>query len=113
MRRSILSLSVCLLAAVAAGCNGTLFRASESFALDLPWDDYQRVVVRTHNGYVELLAHEADDLRISGVKKAGGLTLDEAHDNLDQVTVIAEPDGADPTTFVIELPLEAPVEEPR
>jgi DUF4097 and DUF4098 domain-containing protein YvlB len=103
MRRPILSLSVILLAAAVTGCSGTPFRASESFALDLPWGDYQRFVVRTRNGHVELLTHEAGDLQVSGVKRAGGLTPDEAHDNLDQVTIMAEPDGADPTTFVLEL----------
>jgi DUF4097 and DUF4098 domain-containing protein YvlB len=103
MRRSILSLSVLLLTVAATGCHGTPFRASESFTLELPWDDYQRVVVRTHNGHVELLAHESDDMCISSVKRAGGFTLAEAHDNLDQLTVIAEPDGSDPTTFVVKL----------
>jgi hypothetical protein len=95
-----------LLAAAAAGCNGTLVRVSESFVLDLPWDDYQRVVVRTHNGHVELLAGETETLRVSGTKKAGGLTWGEAAENLAQLKIVAEPDETDPTTFVIEL--EAP-----
>ena len=103
MRQSIMSLSLCLLAAAATGCGATPFRASESFALDLPWDDYQRIVVRTHNGHVELLADETETIRVAGVKRAGGLTLAEARDNLDQVAIIAEPDAGDPTTFVIEL----------
>ncbi len=106
MRRSILSLSLCLLAAATAGCNGTLVRVSESFVLDLPWDDYQRVVVRTRNGHVELLAGDTEALCVSGTKKAGGLTWDEAAENLAQLKIVAEPDETDPTTFVIEL--EAP-----
>jgi DUF4097 and DUF4098 domain-containing protein YvlB len=103
MWRSILTLSLCLLAAAATGCGTALVRVSESFALDLPWDNYQRVVVRTHNGHVELLADETEALRVSGVKRAGGLTWGEAQENLEQLTIIAKPDGADSTTFLIEL----------
>jgi hypothetical protein len=103
MRRSVLNLSLFLVASAATGCGTTLIRVSESFALDLPWDDCQRVVVRTHNGHVELLAEEGDKLRVRGTKQAGGLTWTEAHDHLDQLTITAQPDDADPTTFVIEL----------
>jgi len=87
---------------VLTGCGPTLVRVSERFALDIPWDDYQRVVVRTANGHVELFTGEGDEIRISGKKRAGGLTWGEAYDNLDQLTIVAEPDQSDPTTFVVE-----------
>jgi hypothetical protein len=86
-----------------AGCNGALCREAERFLLDVPWDGYERVVVRTGNGHVELLSGGGDDIRISGVKRAGGLTWKEARENLDRLTIIAQPDQADPTTFRIEL----------
>jgi hypothetical protein len=103
MRRSVLISGLALTLVAAPGCGSTLVRLSERFVLDLPWDDYQRVVVRTRNGYVELLADEGEGLRISGVKRAGGLTWGEAQANLDQLTIVAEPDQADPTTLAIKL----------
>jgi len=103
MRRSVLISGLALIVIAAPGCGSTLVRVSERFALDVPWNDYQRVVVRTHNGHVELLTDEGEGIRISGVKRAGGLTWAEAQDNLDQLTIVAEPDQADPTTLAVEL----------
>lgn len=108
MHRRVLVLSLAVMAVALTGCSSTLFRASERFGLDVPWDDYERVVVRTRNGHVELLPGASDEIRISGVKEAGGLTLGEAQANLDRLTIVAEPDDTDPTTFVIavEIPTE-------
>jgi hypothetical protein len=102
MRRWGLALVLAAMLAALTGCGGTLVRVSERFTLNAPWDDYQRVVVRTANGHVELSSGEGDEIRISGTKRAGGLTLGEAYDNLDQLTVVAEADESDPTTVVIE-----------
>jgi hypothetical protein len=108
MHRRVLALSLAATVVALTGCSPTLFRASEHFGLDVPWDDYERVVVRTRNGHVELLPGASDEIRISGVKEAGGLTLGEAQANLDRLTIVAEPDDTDPTTFVIavEIPTQ-------
>jgi hypothetical protein len=92
-----------VIALAITGCGSPLVRVTEHFSLDAPWQDYQRVVVRTANGHVELLPGTGDEIQITGVKQAGGLTLIDAQHNLEQLTVIAEPDAADPTTFVVEL----------
>ena len=111
MRRSALILGLILMVIAATGCNSTLVRVSERFAFDVPWDDYQRIIVRTCNGNVELISDEGEGLRISGEKRAGGVTWAEARDNLDQVTIIAEPHGTDPTTFLIELIVPEPLRQ--
>jgi hypothetical protein len=102
MRRWVLASVLAATASALTGCGTTLVRVSERFSLDAPWEGYQRVVVRTANGHVELFSGEGDEIRISGEKRAGGLTLGEAYDNLDQLRIVAAPDESDPTTFVIK-----------
>ncbi|HUU95076.1 MAG TPA: DUF4097 family beta strand repeat-containing protein [Phycisphaerae bacterium] len=102
MRRWVgLSLFVVTTTAL-VGC-GSIVRVSRDFSFTAPWEDYQRVVVNTHNGRVELAATGTSEIDISGTKRAGGLTYAEAEENLDQVTIVAEPDAADPTTFRISV----------
>jgi hypothetical protein len=84
------------------GC-GSVVRVSRDFSFTAPWEDYQRVVVNTCNGRVALAANGTSEINISGTKRAGGLTYAEAEENLDQVTIVAEPDGADPKTFRISV----------
>jgi hypothetical protein len=103
MRRAMLISALAAMAISATGCGSSLVRVSENFTLDLPWNDYEHVVVRTRNGHVELFTDKADGLRVSGVKQAGGVTWTEAQDNLDQLTIVAEPEQADPKTLVVEL----------
>jgi len=89
-------------AAALVGC-GSIVRVARDFSFTASWEDYQRVVVNTHNGRVELAATGTAEIDISGTKSAGGLTYAEAEQNLDQVTIVAEPDAADPTTFRISV----------
>jgi len=91
-----------LLVVVAAGCASPV-RVSENFALEAPWGDYERIVVHTLNGDVDLASGGSPGIQVSGVKTAGGLTFNEAHDNLNLLKVVAEADADDPKTFVVEL----------
>jgi hypothetical protein len=101
-------LSLGALVAALVGCGVAPFRASERFVLDAPWDNYERIVVRTVNGDVGLFTDGRDDIRISGTKHARGTTWTEAGENVDRLTIVARAKEKDPTTFEIEL--EAPPE---
>lgn len=103
MRRLGLILGAALLLASLAGCGANPMRASEAFSLEIPWDGFERLVVRTRNGGVKLVSGGSEQVRISGVKEARGLTLAEARENLDRLTIVTEPDQASPGTFVVEL----------
>jgi len=102
MRRWVAFSLFVVTAAALVGC-GSVVRVSRDFSFTAPWEDYQHVVVTTHNGRVELAAAGTSEIDISGTKSAGGLTYAEAEENLDQVTIVAEPDAADPTTFRISV----------
>ena len=103
MRGRLSSLGVVATMAAVAGCSATPFRASERFVLDVPGGGYERVVVRTVNGNVGLFCEARDDIRINAVKRSRGVTLAEAEETLDQLTIFAAADENDPTTFRIEL----------
>ena len=85
------------------GCGSTLVRVNERFSLDVPWEDYERVVIRTGNGHVELFSEEREGAAIGGVKQAGGLTWMEAEENLGRVAIIAQPDETDASTLMVRL----------
>jgi len=100
MRRAV----VCLLAVSLTamfGC-GRLVSVSREFSVSEPWDDYERVVVRTRNGAVELRSADVEQVHVSGTVRAGGYTLSEAQDNLDEVTVHVEPGADHPDTLLVE-----------
>jgi len=85
------------------GCGANLVKMTEDFSFDAAWDGYERCIVRTSNGHVTLVTDDREDIHISGTKRAGGLTRDEARENLAQLTIVAAADESDPATFVIEL----------
>ena len=102
MRHAALCLTIVVAALGSSGC-GPAFHAKRGFLLDVPWEDYQRIVVRTRNGGVELSVEQGDDMRIEGELRARGYTQAEADEILERLTIVAEPDAADPTTFLVEL----------
>jgi len=103
MRRWSLAAVFVLSLVWTAGCSSTLVQVHERFALDVPWTDYERVHVRTTDGHVELISEQRDGAAITGIKQAGGLTWSEARRNLEQVTVVSEPDAADASTLIVRL----------
>ena len=87
--RTVVGSIVAAVLTMAAGCGSMPYRAAENFTLDLPWNGYQQLTVRTCNGHVVLRAEASDSLRITGEKQARGLTLQEANDNLAQLTIVS------------------------
>jgi DUF4097 and DUF4098 domain-containing protein YvlB len=83
-------------------------KATSDFAATHPWDGYKRVEVSVRNGAVELRSADVHEIKISGRKFAGGLTLAEAEANLAKVEVYAALSEQRADTFVVELryPLE-------
>jgi DUF4097 and DUF4098 domain-containing protein YvlB len=81
-----------------------MFSAREDFRLTEPWQDYDHVVVRTLNGRVELSSVAGSgDVSVTGTKKAGGATLEEAESNLADVQIHAHRDETNTRTLVVEL----------
>jgi DUF4097 and DUF4098 domain-containing protein YvlB len=93
--------SLLLLLWVQSGCR--MYSAREDFELHAPWGDYQRFVVRTRNGSVELTRAEVDDIRIRGTKHATARTVEQAKEKLKGVRVIAAADPSDPSVFTVHL----------
>ena len=101
-RALVLTWLVVFAGLLGAGC-GSTFRATRDFSLSEAWEDYARIEVRTRNGRVELASGASETITISGRKQAGGLTMAEAEENVERLTIHAAADEARPDTFVIEL----------
>jgi hypothetical protein len=101
MDRRIALLMLAAALFVSMGCR--MYGAEQDFELTAPWKDYQRIVVRSHNGSVVLKQAGVPDLRIRGTKHARGLTVAEAEQKLERVAIVAQPDPADPAVFTIRL----------
>ncbi len=86
----------------ATGC-APLVQATGDFSFTHPWQDYRRVVVRVRNGPVEVRSAPGDQISISGTKRVSGVTLAEAEQNLEQITIEAEPDPQHAETFRVEV----------
>ena len=93
---------ILVVAGLVAGC-GTVVSATREFAFTQPWENYTRVAVKVRNGAIELRTAAGEQIRISGTKRVGGITLAEAEQNLDRLTLTAGGDASDPDTFVVEL----------
>ena len=90
---------------VPAGCH--TYRERQDFDLKVPWRDYQRVVVRTNNGSVELSKADVPEIRIRGAKHASAPTLAKARERLERVTIVAEPDPTD--SSVLRVTVKSPL----
>lgn len=98
-RRPLLA-SVFLVLVPLSGC-GPLFRATRDFSLTAAWQNFERIYVRTVNGSVELTSEPGEGIRIIGTKTAGGMTWEEAEDNVDQIEITAAADPNDAATFIV------------
>lgn len=104
----ILTVSLCC-----TGC-GNLFTAREAISLDADWGAFERVIVETRNGDVDVRVSGASAVggagstavqrvRVSGEKWAGGGTLESAEELLGQLHVTAGPDAGDPRALRVKL----------
>lgn len=104
MRKSLLAVAGLTLLLTSVGCGGSLVRVRRDFSQRERWTAYERVVVETRNGAVEIVGNAGGtEIDLSGTLQAGGLTLAEAEDNLDQLEVVAEPAPEDPRTFLVRF----------
>jgi DUF4097 and DUF4098 domain-containing protein YvlB len=103
-RRVFTGAALLALGLLQTGC-ATLVTAKAEFSQRFPWENYDKLVVRTLNGRVDLETSPSAErsVDVSGSKRAGGLTFDEAQDNLDQLEIVAHADPSDARTLVIEL----------
>lgn len=102
--RSLRILAATLPFGLLLGCSASLVRVEEKFTLTAAWQNYDRVIVRTVNGRVELKsAPNLSDATISGTKRAGGITLDDANKNLEQLKITVAPDARDPRALLVAL----------
>ncbi len=98
--RAFVAAAVALTGLATAGCQ---IEARREFSLTPQWADYDLLVVRSRNGYVELSAVWGPAFKIRGQVRVHGETQEEANTNLDQLTVVAEPDASHPGTYLVEL----------
>lgn len=87
----------------AAGCGGGMVQATRDFSLKAPWEGYERLIVRSRNGRVELASAGVSEITVEGQVRVRGTTQAEADANLEQVQIVAQADANDPKTFRIEL----------
>lgn len=104
MNRLLTVLLAIPLVSLLTGCQGNLVHVESDFTMRSDWKDFDRVTVRTRNGHVDLRCDAAQtEVSIRGVKKAGGLTIGEANDNLEALEIVAAPDPSDAKNLTIEL----------
>ena len=89
------------------GC-GSLFRASEPVSLTADWGAYERVLVESRNGDIDVRVSATNtgggrQVRVSGSKWAGGGTMESAEELLAQLHVSAAPDVKDAKTLLVRL----------
>ncbi|TWT41060.1 hypothetical protein RAS1_37510 [Phycisphaerae bacterium RAS1] len=96
---------IVLLAATAVsgvGCTNA-FIAHRDFQMTEPADGVEKVVIRSHNGRVDLASATVDSVRIDGTKFARGSTIEEAEYNVDALEIRTRRLAGDEATLVIEL----------
>lgn len=96
--------SVLLLAAavMASGCTNA-FVAHRDFQMTEAFDGVEKVVIRSHNGRVDLSSATVEGVRIEGRKFARGSTIGEAESNVDALDIRTHRQAGDESTLVIEL----------
>lgn len=97
VRRVLLMLAAGL-GIAATGC-GNQVKATRDFQMTHPWGSFARIDVESNNGSIELRGGVGNEIAIRGVMQAGGRTLEEAEQRLDQIEVVAGPHASDPTVF--------------
>ncbi len=103
MKRALAFASAAAMAMQVVGCSTPPLRVTESFSFSQPWNDYERIEVRTHNGKVELRSSDVTEIQVSGVKGINVWSLDDAHKALDDLSVQARPAPDRPDTLLVEL----------
>lgn len=85
------------------GCGATLVHATDELSLRAPWEGYGTLLVQTRNGSIDMAAADVKEIEIAVTRRAGGLTLGEAQENVKKVRIVAERDRKSPDCFVIRV----------
>jgi hypothetical protein len=99
MIRKLTLACVVVFALLTGGC----IQASQTFKFTRPWGDYDRVVVRTANGHVNLTSGHTDQLRVAGHSYVQDATYGAAAADLRALEVVAQPDEQHPRTLQIAV----------
>lgn len=103
MRRfGTLTLVTALLTAL-SGCAGGGFRATRAYSLDVDWAGYERIVIESRNGKVDLAHESRNDLSVTGEVYVKGATPEAAERSLDDIHVVATPAADDPKTMHVRV----------
>ncbi len=103
MRRKALA-GLLLLVTGVGGCviaTGGAAQARRPFDRTTSWGDYERIVVRSRNGAVDLKVGSGTDVKVSGELYASALTQDRALEHLNELDVTVGPADNEPRTLVI------------
>jgi hypothetical protein len=68
-----------------------------------PWSGYERCLVHTENGAVDVRVADVQEIRIEAELHARGATPAQAEANLEQLQLVAEADAGEPGVFHVEL----------
>ncbi|MFO0839244.1 MAG: DUF4097 family beta strand repeat-containing protein [Phycisphaerae bacterium] len=85
-----------------SGCSA-LVTAKRDYSLTSPWSGYERVLVKSVNGSIDVSVATTPEVRITGVTRAGGATFEEAEHNVDQVQVVAKADPSSARTLLVSV----------
>lgn len=85
------------------GCGRLPVRYERAFSHTAPWNNYERVAVRTQNGNVSVTPGAGDQILIEGKVRAEVLARADAEQYLDQIEIAMKADERDPDVFVVEL----------
>ena len=107
MRRLLISFYGAMILLLSAGCGILPVRYERAFSYTAPWNDYDRVVVRTRNGDVTLASAHVDQIRIDGTLRAEHITQYDVENYVDQIEIAYRDDELDPRVFLIELTVPA------
>ena len=90
-----------------AGLTGCMVQASRDFSLTVPWQPYERLVIRTHNGRVTLAVADVAEVRVDAQTCVRASDYHQAEGYLNQIEVLARADDKDARTLVVELRVPA------
>ncbi len=84
------------------GCGG-LTTVVRDFNLTADWGDYDRLVVVSRNGSVQVAPGEVNQLELAGTLRVRGETHERAQEYLDELKIVAVADPSMPRTFRVEF----------
>jgi len=98
---------VVLAAVFLVALTGCMAQATRDLSLTVPWEPYERVVIRTSNGPVTLATGDVGQVRVDARTRIRARNHEKAQGYLNQVELLARRDDKAPDTLRIELRVPA------